>query len=657
VSEKPIVFMFSGQGSQYFQMGKALYEQHRSFRHHMDQLDVIARDLCGHSIVAMLYEEGREKGARFNRTLFSQPAIYMVEHSLVQVLLAAGVSPAMVLGTSLGTYAAAVVAGCWDSDTALVAAIKGAVELEERCHKGGMIAVLADPALFDRLGLREYGELAALNFHSHFAIAAPIERLPTLESILRKENVTFQTLDVSYAFHSKWIDPAQTGLRDHLRTLQMQPPRLPLICCASAAELPALDDQSLWNVTREPIRFGKTLEYLERKGAYRYVDVGPSGTLATLLKHALPKTSVSESYSILSPFGKDLERLEAVITQLGSKSRVAASGGSAEAADPRPTSVAVKEPNDAPRVVAPAARASEPAPVAGPTRAAAVKRAFVFPGQGSQKRGMGQDLFDKTPEFVGAEREIDAILGYSVRKLCIEDPHDQLKQTQFTQPCLYIVNALHWYQAVARGEQASHVAGHSLGEYNALLAAGVFDFLTGLRLVKRRGELMSQAKNGGMAAVVGLTSEQIQQLLREHELTGIDLANYNSPQQTVISCPVADIKRAEPVFTKGGARLYVQLPVSAAFHSRYMEPSARAFAEYLNPFTFGAPRVPIIANATAQPYQPDSIKALLAQQIDHSVMWTQSVRLLLQAGVGEFKELGPGNVLTQLVAQIQRAPA
>lgn len=288
MANKPIVFMFSGQGSHYFQMGRSLYEQQRTFRRHMDQLDTLARDLCGQSIVATLYEQGREKGARFNRTLFTQPAIDMVEHSLVQVLLAAGVAPERVVGTSLGTFPAAVVAGCMDAEQALEATIKCALELEARCQKGTMIAVLGAPTLFDSLGLREYAEIAALNFHSHFAIAAPQERVPTIEAILRKAGVTFQTLDVSFAFHSKWIDAAQAGCRAHLRSMTLRPSRLPLVCCARTEQVQQLDDQQLWNVIREPIRFRQTLDTLESKGSYKYVDVGPSGTLATLLKHALP---------------------------------------------------------------------------------------------------------------------------------------------------------------------------------------------------------------------------------------------------------------------------------------------------------------------------------------------------------------------------------
>jgi len=284
--------------------------------------------------------------------------------------------------------------------------------------------------------------------------------------------------------------------------------------------------------------------------------------------------------------------------------------------------------------------------------------AFVFPGQGSQKKGMGQGLFDEVLEYAAVERDVDAIVGYSMRRLCLEDPDNRLKETQFTQPSLYVVNALHYYKAVNDGAEPRYLAGHSLGEYNALLAAGAFDFLTGLRLVKKRGELMAQAKNGGMGAVIGLGASRIAQVIQDNGLTSLDVANFNSPSQTVVSGPVEDIKRAGPSFEKAGAQMFVPLQVSAAFHSRYMADAANAFADFLAPMTFSAPRTPVIANVTASPYPTgdasQSIKALLVNQITHSVQWTQSIRYLIAQGVTQFSETGPGNVLTRLVQQIQR---
>lgn len=283
-------------------------------------------------------------------------------------------------------------------------------------------------------------------------------------------------------------------------------------------------------------------------------------------------------------------------------------------------------------------------------------RTFVFPGQGSQSKGMGADLFDQVPEFTAAEAEIDTLLGYSIRELCLEDPNSQLNLTQFTQPALYIINALHYFKRKAEGLQADYLAGHSLGEYNALLAGGAFDFVTGLKLVQKRGALMGQAKDGGMAAIIGLTAEQIRDLLEANaELSGIDVANYNSPTQTVISGPVPELEKGQTVFKDAGAKLYKILPVSAAFHSRYMQPAADEFARFLEGFELAALQVPVIANITGRPYEtdkPEQIKASLVKQIAGSVQWTESIRYLKGLGEMEFEELGPGTVLSRLIKQI-----
>lgn len=287
--------------------------------------------------------------------------------------------------------------------------------------------------------------------------------------------------------------------------------------------------------------------------------------------------------------------------------------------------------------------------------------AIVFPGQGSQQRGMGQKLFDAVPEYAAIEKEVDRLLGYSLRRLCLEDPDNLLGRTEYTQPSLYVVNALHYYKAVAEGIRPAFLAGHSLGEYNALLAAGVFDFLTGLALVKRRGELMAQARNGGMAAVIGLGEEAVRGVIRDSGLTACDVANFNSPVQTVISGPVEDIRRAGPSFEKAGARMYMPLAVSAAFHSRYMMDAGREFAELLAPRFMATPRVPVIANVTGEPYPGErageAVKSLLARQITSPVQWVKSIRHLVERGVTDFREMGPGNVLTRLVAQIREVKA
>jgi trans-AT polyketide synthase, acyltransferase and oxidoreductase domains len=279
----------------------------------------------------------------------------------------------------------------------------------------------------------------------------------------------------------------------------------------------------------------------------------------------------------------------------------------------------------------------------------------VFPGQGSQSKGMGGELFDQVAEFREVEKEIDELLGYSIRELCLNDPDNQLNLTQFTQPALYVVNALYYFQRKAEGQKADYLAGHSLGEYNALLAAGAFDFVTGLKLVRKRGELMAQAKDGGMAAVIGLTADQVESVLAANSEL-IDVANYNSPAQTVISGPVHELEAVQAKFKEAGAKLYKILPVSAAFHSRYMRAASDEFGKFLEKHTFNELSVPVIANVTGQPYPQGNpneiIPGLLIKQIAASVQWTQSIRYLKSLGEVEFEEVGPGKVLSKLISQI-----
>ena len=280
-----------------------------------------------------------------------------------------------------------------------------------------------------------------------------------------------------------------------------------------------------------------------------------------------------------------------------------------------------------------------------------MKKTYVFPGQGSQRKGMGGDLFDEFPELT---KKADKILGYSIKELCLNDPDKQLNETQFTQPALYVVNALSYQKKLKDGKKKpDFLAGHSLGEYNALEAAGVFSFENGLKLVKKRGELMSQAKNGGMAAVLNSSEAQIREILKDAKLTTIDIANLNAPSQIVVSGLREDINKAQSYFENANT-MFIPLNTSGAFHSRYMKEPAAEFGKQVKKTKFSKPKIPVIANVTGKPYEFKNVAQHLIDQLSNSVRWSESMTYLLDQGVTEFEELGVGDVLTKLIGYIKK---
>ncbi|MDA9224210.1 ACP S-malonyltransferase [Tateyamaria sp.] len=278
-------------------------------------------------------------------------------------------------------------------------------------------------------------------------------------------------------------------------------------------------------------------------------------------------------------------------------------------------------------------------------------KVFMFPGQGSQVRGMGADLFDQHRELAA---QADEILGYSIKELCLQDPQKVLTQTDFTQPALFTIEAMSYLSEMENTVSVpDYLIGHSLGEFAALFAAGVFDFATGLTLVKKRGSLMASApRGGGMAAVIGLNKEEVSNILRQPSLASLDFANDNAPDQCVIAGKAEDIQSAKALFEREGAR-YVPLNVSAAFHSRYMAPIQDEFRAYVRDFDFGTLTVPVISNVTALPHDAATIKDQLVQQISSPVQWTNSINFLLNQAAQDFIEIGPGHVLTGLLEKIR----
>ncbi len=285
------------------------------------------------------------------------------------------------------------------------------------------------------------------------------------------------------------------------------------------------------------------------------------------------------------------------------------------------------------------------------------KTAYVFPGQGSQWTGMGHDLYTNLPEARAVFEEADSVLGFPLSRLCFEGPEDVLRQTVNAQPAIMTVSVayLRTSPQLKDRPRPSFVAGHSLGEYTALVAASTLSFAEALRLARERGRLMQEAGNqtsGGMLAVIGLDEATVQSVC---QATGMEIANINCPGQIAISGPSHALEAATQLAKEKGAQRVVPLPVSGAFHSRLMKPAADGMAQAVSSLQFQDAVIPIVANTTAEPMTSgNSLKAELLNQLCHSVLWQKSVERMIKEGALEFVEVGPGQVLTGLIKRTSR---
>jgi bacillaene synthase trans-acting acyltransferase len=314
--KKPIVFMFSGQGSQYNQMGKELYENHAHFRFWMDRCDEIVSPLIKTSLVDVLYR-GRPKSEPFDNLLHTNPALLSVEYSLVKVLEELGITPDYLMGYSLGELTASVISGVISLEDGFRLVVEMARLAESRTRKAEMLAIMKSQKV-----MTEYPDLfsncwvTGSNFADNFVVGGVGGTLQVLKDGLGRKDILFQTLPVKYGFHTELIEPIKEEFKQTVREMELAPAKIPVISNSRGGIVQEFSEDYFWDVIRYPVHFQTTVQRIIKNEDYIFIDAGPSATLATFVKYILPANSNSVSLQTINQFGRDLSSIERLKTSL-----------------------------------------------------------------------------------------------------------------------------------------------------------------------------------------------------------------------------------------------------------------------------------------------------------------------------------------------------
>ncbi len=297
------IFLFSGQGTQYYHMGSDLRESHPGFEKNLTQLSQIVSDVTGCSILDIVYDPGKQKSDNFSDCRLSNIALLTIEYALAETLIQADIIPDAVCGMSLGEYTAAVVAGAMTFETAVYLVASAGSCFDAYCEPGAMLAVLDDVSIYHDNNILYNSTDIAFDCHGkHFVIAGDIKRINEAEKYLRQQDVCFQSLPVAFGYHSRNIDPAHNAYTGILNSHSFRQLHMPLYSTVTTCCIEYLDGNHFWRTAREPIRLMEALESIDNSEYYRYIDLGPTGTVANLLCYRKGQRPVSNIFPIVTPF-------------------------------------------------------------------------------------------------------------------------------------------------------------------------------------------------------------------------------------------------------------------------------------------------------------------------------------------------------------------